>query len=72
MGTLQLEHQLVEYQWASDVSFDGIRLEVLSNSGDVICDVCVSENGSTTVNTFGKEVGADVLVAAIKVALQPR
>lgn len=71
MGTLQLEHHSVEYQWASDVSFDGIRLEILSDSGDVICDVSVPDDGPTTVNTFGKEIAVDLLLAAVQVAQRP-
>ena len=34
MGILNtFEDRAVKYQWASDVTFDGIRLEVLSDSG---------------------------------------
>lgn len=72
MGTLALKQCSVEYRWASEVLFDGIRLEVLSNAGEVIFDISVSENGPATVNTFGKEVPVDLLIAAIEVAQGPR
>jgi hypothetical protein len=62
----------VEYQWASDVAFDGIRLEILSDAGAVLFDVSVPEDGSITVNTFGKEVLASLVIAAAEVAQRPR
>lgn len=72
MGTLELKQVSFKYQWASDVLFDGIRLEVLSDAGEVIFDISVPENGPATVNTFGKEVAVDLLIAAIEVAQGPR
>jgi hypothetical protein len=72
MGTLTFEERALKYQWASDVAFDGIRLEVLSSGGDVIFDVSVPDKGPITVNTFGKDVAADLLMAAIEVAQRPR
>lgn len=68
MGTLTFEQRAVEYQWASDIAFDGIRLEILSNGKDVIFDVSVPDEGPITVNTFGHEVAANLLMAAIEVA----
>lgn len=72
MGTLTFEQRTVEYRWASDISFDGVRLEVLSSGGDVIFDVSVPDEGPITVNTFGKDVAANLLMAAIEVAQRPR
>ncbi|QDP25422.1 hypothetical protein [Bradyrhizobium cosmicum] len=72
MGTLTLEDRTAEYQWASDVSFDGIRLEVLCDEGDVLFDVSVPDEGPITINTFGKEVAANLVEAAIEVARRPR
>lgn len=72
MGTLTLEHRTVAYQWASDVAFDGIRMEILSNDGDMLFDVSVPDNAPITVNTFGKEVEADLMMAAVEVASRPR
>lgn len=72
MGTLTLEDRTVEYQWASDVDFDGIRMEVLSDEGDVLFDVSVPDEGPITINTFGKEVAANLVEAAIEVARRPR
>lgn len=68
MGTLIPENQTVKYQWASDVNFDGIRLEVLSKGEGVLFDVSVGEDGSITVNTFGREVSIDVIRAALALA----
>lgn len=68
MGTLTLEHGTAEYQWATDVAFDGVRLEILSPEGDMLFDVSVPDGGAITVNTFGKEVAADVVIAAIETA----
>lgn len=68
MGTLLLEHRTVKYQWASDVDFDGIRMEVLSDEGDMLFDVSLPSDGPITVNTFGQEVAADVMIAAVEVA----
>lgn len=72
MGTLTLEDRTVEYQWATDVAFDGIRMEVLSDEGDVLFDVSVPDEGPITINTFGKEVAANLVEGAIEVARRPR
>jgi hypothetical protein len=72
VGTLTFEERAVEYQWASDIAFDGIRLEVLSSGGDLIFDVSVPDKGLITVNTFGKDVAANLLMAAIEFAQSPR
>lgn len=68
MGTLTFEERAMEYQWASDVAFDGIRLEVLSSAGGVIFDVSVPDQSPITVNTFGNDIAASLLMAAIEVA----
>jgi hypothetical protein len=68
MGTLTLGDRSVEYQWATDVSFDGIRLEVLSDDGEMLFDVSIPDGEPTTVNTFGKEVPIDLMKLAIEVA----
>ena len=60
--------QTVEYQWASNVAFDGIRLEILSDDGDTVFDVSVPDDGPMTVNTFGKEVAVDLIKIAIETA----
>lgn len=72
MGKQTLTDGAIEYQWASDVAFDGIRLEGLTDKGEVLFDVSVPEVGSITVNTFGKEVPADRIMAALKIAQQRR
>lgn len=72
MGTLKLEDRTVEYQWATDVDFDGIRLEVLSADGDTFFDISIPDDGHITINTFGKEVAADLIDAALQIARQPR
>jgi hypothetical protein len=60
----------VKHQWASDVTFDGVRLEVLSDNGDVLFDLSVPDKGQMTVNTFGNEVAATLIEAAIEVVRQ--
>jgi hypothetical protein len=72
MGTLKFEDRTVKYQWATDVAFDGIRLEVLSSQGDILFDVSVADEGPITINTFGKEVAANLVEAAIEVARRSR
>jgi hypothetical protein len=72
MGTLTYEDRAVKYQWASDVDFDGIRMEVLSDSGDTLFDLGVPDDGPITVNTFGKEVAAALIEAAIEVVRRSR
>jgi hypothetical protein len=72
MGTLKLEDRRAKYQWASDVDFDGIRLEVLSDDGNTLFDISIPDDGHITSNTFGKEVAADLIEAAVEIARQPR
>jgi hypothetical protein len=57
-----------DYQWASDVSFDGIRLEVLAAGGHVLFDVSVADGGSTSVNTFSNEIPAPLIAEAVRLA----
>lgn len=68
MGTLNTTSGEFEYQWASDVDFDGVRLEVLNSDGDMLFDVSVPEGGALTVNTFSNEVPAPLIAAAVDVA----
>lgn len=68
MGTMVVGSQTVEYQWATDVAFEGIRLEILSNDGDMVFDVSLPDNGPMTVNTFSKEVAAELIKVAIEMA----
>jgi len=63
------EHRL-KYQGASDVNFDGIRLEVLSDQGDILFDVILPDRGPVTVNTFSKEAPIDLITAAVVIATQ--
>jgi hypothetical protein len=72
MGTLTLENQAVEYQWASDLAFAGIRMEILTEEGDMLFDISLPDDGPTTVNTFGREVAADLINAALTVVAQRR
>ncbi len=68
MGTLTIQNERFEFQWATDVSFDGIRLEILTSQGDALFDVSVPENGRLTVNTYSNEVSVDLVLAAVDVA----
>lgn len=72
MGTLKLDDCAMKYQWASDVDFDGIRLEVLSDEGNQLFDVSIPDNGHITINTFGKDVPTDLIAAAVEIARRPR
>jgi len=72
MGKQTRTDDAIEYRWASDVAFDGIRLEVLTDQGDVLFDVSVPEVGSIMVNTFGKEAPADWIMAALEIAQRRR
>ena len=71
MGTLKLKDRTAEYQWATDVNFDGICLEVLSEKGDVLFDVGIPDDGRITINTFGKEIAPDLIEAAVQIARRP-
>lgn len=68
MGTMPVGNQTVGYQWASDIAFDGIRLEITSVDSDVVFDVSIPNDGPMTVNTFGKEVAVDLIRVAIETA----
>lgn len=68
MGTLSTTSGEFEYQWATDVGFDGVRLEVLTGDGDVLFDISVPEHGDLTINTFSNEIPTGVVTAAIDVA----
>lgn len=68
MGTIATANGDVQYQWASDVGFDGIRLEVLTGGGDVLFDVSIPERGATTVNTYSGEVAASLIALAVAIA----
>jgi len=70
MGTLSTKAGKVEYQWASDVDFDGIRLEVLAANGEVMFDVSIPDEGEMTINTFGLEISADLIATAVSAARQ--
>ncbi|TYC86769.1 hypothetical protein [Novosphingobium sp. BW1] len=71
MGTLKLEDRTVKYQWATDVEFDSIRLKVLLADGDTFFDISIPDDGHITINTFGREVAADLIDAALQIPLQP-
>jgi hypothetical protein len=59
-----------EYQclWASDVAFDGIRLEILDHSGAVFFDLSIPETGALAINTFSNDVPLEVVSAAVEFA----
>ncbi len=68
MGQLLINGRVHSYRWASDVAFDGIRLEVLSEAGSVVFDISVGDDRDMTLNTFGSDVSADLIAAALVVA----
>jgi len=68
MGTLTISDGNFEYLWASDVDYDGMRLEVNDLEGQFWFDVSVSDAGTMTVNTFSREVPADLITAAVALA----
>jgi hypothetical protein len=72
MGAFRFKDSDVYYQWASDISFNGIRLEVLTSKRDILFDVGAPESGHITVNTFGKDVDADLIVAAVELTRTAR
>jgi hypothetical protein len=72
MGTITLAGRTVKYEWMADPAFDGERLAVLSDEGDIVFDISVPEEGPMTLNTFGKEVAVDLIVAALEVARRPQ
>jgi hypothetical protein len=45
-------------------------LEVLAEDGETLFDISVPEHGPTMVNTFAREVEADLIVAALAIAQQ--
>lgn len=68
MGKITLADRTVKYEWMTDPAFDGERLEVLSDNGDMVFDISVPEKGAMTINTFGNEIAVDLIVAAVEVA----
>ena len=72
MGTLTVGHDNFEILWASDIAFDGIPLEVSDHAGALWFDVSVPEGGAVTVNTFAREVPADLILAAVELARRRR
>ena len=72
MGRLTTGDEDHDYQWASDVAFDGVRLEVLTANGEVLFDVSVADSGSTSVNTFSNEVPAPLIAEAVRLAERRR
>lgn len=72
MGTFTVNGGEFAFLWASDVDFDGIRLEVLSDKGEDLFHVGLPETGDLTVNTFSKEIPAPLIAAAIELAQNRR
>ena len=70
MALLSAAGREYECLWASDVAFDGIRLEVYDQVGAVFFDLSISEGGKITINTFSNEVPAEIVLAAIELASQ--
>jgi hypothetical protein len=70
MGILTFGSESFEFLWASDVGFEGIRLEVYDRAGLHWFDVSVPDEGTVMVNTFAGEVPADLILAALNVARQ--
>ena len=58
----------IDYHWASDVDFDGLRLEAVSQRGELLFDISVADDGPMTINTFGNEVAAKEVLAALEIA----
>ncbi|MCL6249551.1 hypothetical protein M3P36_00615 [Altererythrobacter sp. KTW20L] len=70
MGKLTTTLGEYKYLWASDIEFDGIRLEISDQHGEHWFQISVPEVGPTTVNTFARDVPTDVILCAILVAEQ--
>jgi len=60
----------IDHRWASDIDFDGLRLEALSPRGEALFDISVPDDGPITINTFGKEIAAELIFAAVQIAQQ--
>lgn len=52
--------------------FDGIRLEADPDERNELFVVRIPNDGRITINTFGKEVPADLIEAAVGIARRPR
>lgn len=72
MGTLSYGDHTIDYQWATDVNFEGLRLEVWTSDENMLFDVSVADGGTITVNTFDKEVAAELMLAALDLARSRR
>ncbi len=68
MGTLARYDSLFEYQWASDVEFDGIRLEVLAGGWRNAFDISVPEHGPTMSTPSREKSKQNLIVAALAIA----
>ena len=71
MQTFTVAGRTYRFQWASDVEFDGLRLEGLDGA-DVVVDVSVPTAGTMTVNTFATEAPAELIEAALDIARRDR
>lgn len=60
----------IDYRWASDIDFDGLRLEALSHHHEVLFDISVPDDGQMTINTFGNEIAAEQVLAALQIVQQ--
>ncbi|WAT18160.1 hypothetical protein OZN62_00860 [Aurantiacibacter sp. MUD11] len=72
MPSLRAGDEVFRAVWASDVAFDGIRLEVFSHSGELWFDISMPEGGDISVNTFNNAVPHKVLSAALDMAGKQR
>ena len=68
MGTLTSKQGEYEFLWASDITFDGIRLEVYDQGGKLWFEVSVPDEDDLAVNTFSREVPAELLLSAMSIA----
>lgn len=72
MRTLKLDGRTVEYLWASDINYDGIRLEVRSIDRSALFDISIPDDGDITINTFGNDAPAGLIEAALELARKRR
>jgi len=72
MGMVTVHGERFEYQFASDVTLDGIRLEVYCEDGTLSFDVSIPDGGRITINTGGREADAELIEAILEIARRPR
>jgi hypothetical protein len=65
---IEISSHSYELIWASDVEFDGIRLEAWQVDGPLLLDISCRDDGALTLSTWVEEVAVELVEACIALA----